>query len=183
MRRYLIVVPVVLFVFLSACGNEGLTEPQLIQTLTARAWTPTITLTPPVRNGLNIVNLLNSPLPEDGTLKKMYELEETIGARYQVVDAIFTENNTVFRVNVFCQCATKARCCSPERIFVILMRKMDFYRDRILVEVPGTVREINVHCMDHGSQLGVMAASWPDVREFLYGNLNGYQFGSRVWQE
>ena len=113
----------------------------------------------------------------------MEQLENTIGARYLVVDVEFTgENNVaeVFKVYVHCECATTTECCNSERMFALTIREMEVYATSILGHVPGTVKYFSVVCRDHGEQFAVYSASWTDVKSFLSREINGLQFGSRV---
>jgi hypothetical protein len=192
MRRSFVVVPLILFVLLIACVPEPGVTPlmgtSVALTQTASVITPSITYTPSNIYTLSIVNLLNSPLPEDGMLKRIEELENTIGAQYPVVDVKFPEINgvRVFQIEVHCQCAASVKCCNIERMFVEIMRKMQVYRDPIISnvsQVPGVVSEMRVYCKDHGEQLGIMTASWQDVKDFLNENISGSQLGSRVLRE
>jgi hypothetical protein len=185
-RSLLIVVPFILLMLLNACAsNAGAIPneqwPVVWQALTATAATQTFTPTAYYISP-EIVRLLNSSLPEDGYLRKVEELEFTMGASYQVVDVNFVEENhvTVFQVKVHCLCAAKVDCCSPERMFVGVMRSMEVYGNSIVQYVPASVKEMHVYCLDHGTQLAIMTAKWLDVTDYLNGRITASQFGSRV---
>lgn len=194
MKRALPIIPFVLFVFLNACvpSSVPFVSPEIgtavALTQTAIAWTETAV--PPTSrfDSLSIINALNASLPEDTYLRNVQELENAMGARYDIVDArIVQENNLpdrIFEVEVSCFCNARTNnCCSPERTFAIVMRRMEYFRDSILWIIPDTVVELNVYCMDHDNRHGIISASWVDVEDYLYGRINGKQFGNRVWPE
>jgi hypothetical protein len=54
--------------------------------------------------------------------------------------------------------------------------------DKIVEQVPGSVSELKVVCFDNGLNIAVMGAAWQDVRAYLQTEINGYQFGSRVYR-
>lgn len=192
MKRALPAVPLVLFIILNACSN-GSAIPTvyriaLEQTFTAESWTPIPTSTASWFNSLSVVNTLNASLPEDSFLRNAQDLEYEIGARYDIVDArLMSENNLpnrIFEVEVNCFCNARSRnCCSPERTFAIVMRRMEYYRDSILWMIPGTVAELRVYCMDHDDQVGILSADWSHVLDYLHGRIGAKQFGNRVRSE
>jgi hypothetical protein len=190
MKRALPIVPLVFFfLFVNACGIPPDQLPNILnQTLIATSWTPTFTPTASRFNSLLFVNTLSTPLPEDYELKNAQELEYEIGAEYDIVDAeLMHENNLpnqVLEVRVNCFCHADSRdCCSPERTFVIVMRRMEEFRDSILWMVPDTVAELRVYCMDHDNRVGTLEADWADVLNYLSGRISAKQFGIRVRSE
>jgi hypothetical protein len=109
-----------------------------------------------------------------------------LDADYQVQDVFFVPapNNSsalVFRVDVRCQCSTSTQCCVPQRMFVITVQALKKRADKILKEVPDNVSELKVVCFNDGLRIAVVAALWPDAKAYLSDQLNGYQFGSRVY--
>lgn len=184
MKRLLPIAPVFLFILLNACGNtpaeispaEGTA---VAQTQTATMWTPTITHTPDP-NESKIVEWLNEGLSGADPLEKILD------ASYQIQDVWFpiTSSNsyTIFQVDIRCQCATNTQCCVPERMFVVTMYAMKNRADKIIEQVPGNINEIKVVCINNGSRIAVMAASWTDVKGYLLDQINGYQLGSRVYR-
>ncbi len=52
--------------------------------------------------------------------------------------------------------------------------------DKIIEQVPLTVSWMKVICYDHMNQFAIVSASWADVKSYLQGQINGYQFGARV---
>lgn len=183
MKRVLFVFPIVLFILLNACaGDVTVIAPPVgtavAETQTASIWTPTISPTPDP-NESKIVEWLNAELSNADSL------EQTIDARYQVVDVSFPAINglaSVIRVDVRCECAMNGQCCMPERMFVVTIGSFKKRADKILEQVPGTVNELKVVCYDHVTQVGVMSASWMDVKSYFLEQLNGYQLGSRVYR-
>jgi len=183
MKRVLFVVPIVLLILLNACiGDVTAIAPPVGtavgETQTASVWTPTISPTPDP-NESKIVEWLNAELSNADAL------EQTLDARYQVVDVSFPVVNglaSVIRMDVRCECATNGQCCTPERTFVVTVGSLKKRSEKILEQVPGTVNELRVVCYDHLTQVGVMSASWMDVKSYLLEQLNGYQLGSRVYR-
>jgi hypothetical protein len=183
LKRVLFFVPVFLFILLNACaGNVSAVAPPVGtavgETQTASVWTPTISPTPDP-NESRIVEWLNEELSNADAL------EQTLDARYQVVDVSFPAVNglaSVIRLDVRCECAMNGQCCMPERMFVVTIGSFKKRADQILEQVPGTVNELKVVCYDHVTQVGVMSASWMDVRSYFLEQLNGYQLGSRVYR-
>ena len=184
MKRFLSIVPVLLFIFLNACAtNVSAIAPSVGtavgQTQTASIWTPTVTSTPDP-NESKIVDWLNAELSSADELEKM------VDATYQAQDVWFTagSNNSslVFRVDIRCQCSLDAQCCVPARIFVTTMLVMKKRAEKVLKEVPSNVSEVKVVGFTNGVRIGVMAALWKDARDYLLDQINGSQFGSRVYR-
>jgi hypothetical protein len=146
------------------------------ETQTAMVWTPTISPTPDP-NESKIVEWLNAELLNADPL------EQTLDAKYQVLDASFPMGNgfsPVFRIDLRCECATNMRCCLPERMFVVTITAMKRRAEKVMEQVPGNTLELQVVCYDHGTYLGVMGAWWVDVKGYLGDQINGFQLGSRV---
>ncbi len=183
MKRVLFVVPIVLLVIVNACASNGsLVAPPLGtavgETQTASVWTATVSPTPDP-NESKIVEWLNAELSTADAL------EQTVDAKYQVVDVSFPAVNglvTAIRVDVRCECAMGGQCCIPERTFVVAITSLKKRAEKILEQVPGTVSELKVVCYDHLTQVGVMSASWMDVKGYFLEQINGYQLGSRVYR-
>jgi hypothetical protein len=149
----------------------------VIQTLTAMVWTPppTSTFNP---NIPNMISTLNADLSVTNPL------EWTLDAEYRVDNVSFStapnSSALVFRVDVRCDCRNGEQCCHPERTFVAVMGAMKRNSISVLAYVPGEVGYLLVVCSDPRMSLGAMSATWQDVRDYLVGNLTGYQFGVRV---
>jgi len=179
-KRPVLILMLTGLIWLAACGND-LTPDQLtmaVQTLTAAAYTPTATSTPDPDESA-IVILLNRGLAETTD-----PLSQTIDARYQVVDASFPTNadgtpNT-FRIDVRCECASAASCCTLERTFVVVTDAMKVDAAKIARQAPNTVTSLQVACFDHATQTGMMIASWDDMVAYFTSSINGFQLGARV---
>ena len=183
MKRVLFVVPIILLVILNACATDvsAVAPPvgtAVGETQTAAVWTPTISPTPDP-NESKIVEWLNAELSNADAL------EQTVDAKYQVVDVSFPAVNgtaTTIRVDVRCECARNGQCCIPERTFVVTVASLKKRADKILEQVPGTVSELQVVCYDHLTEVGAISVSWADARGYLLEQINGYQLGSRVYR-
>lgn len=184
MRRFLFMIPLLLFPLLHACVNPPPGVSPVIgtavgETQTAAVWTPTITSTPDP-NESKIVEWLNAEL------SSVDALEQILDASYQVQDVLFppaaSGSSIVFRVDIRCQCAVNTQCCVPERAFVTTLSAMKNRADKIVVQVPGNVSELKVVCFNNGQYIAVVAALWQDVKSYLLKEINGYQFGSRVYR-
>lgn len=183
MKRFLIAILFV-FILLNACGIPATGVPPVLgtavgSTQTAAIWTPTITSTPDP-NESKIVEWLNEELAG------VDALEQILDASYQVQDVIFppapSGSSIVFRMDIRCQCAVNTQCCVPERIFVTALSAMKNRADKIVEQVPPNVSELKVVCFNNGVNLAVIGAAWQDVRGYLLKEINGYQFGSRVYR-
>lgn len=183
MKRVVFVIPIVLLMILNACASDvsAVAPPvgtAVGETQTASVWTPTISPTPDP-NESKIVEWLNAELSQADAL------EQTVDAKYQVVDVSFPAVNgaaTTIRVDVRCECAMNGQCCVPERTFVVTVGSLKKRADKILEQVPGTVIELKVVCYDHLTQVGAMSAAWADVKGYLLEQINGFQLGSRVYR-
>ena len=184
MKRFLFAIPFVFFILLQACGNTPPGVPPVVgtavgETQTAAIWTPTITATPDP-NESKIVEWLNAELSSEDAL------EQILDASYQVQDVLFppasSGSSIIFRVDVRCQCAVNTQCCVPERIFVAALSAMKNRADKIMEQVPSNVSELKVVCFNNGLNIAVEAALWQDAKSYLLKEINGYQFGSRVYR-
>ncbi len=184
MKRLLLVLPLVLFLFLlNACGNYPIGGPSpadgtaVIKTLTATMWTvaPSATAAP---DQVKIVGWLNDEL------SNMDSLEQALDAKYRVFDVSFPVGSNglaaTMRIDIRCDCSTYGQCCFPERMFVAAINSMKKHDDKIIEQVPQTVSDMRVYCFDHMTPITVLSASWSDVKSYLKGQINADQFGSRV---
>jgi hypothetical protein len=182
MKRFLPPIPVILLIFLYACGNATpstvTTEmgTAVAQTQTATVWTPTPTPTPDPDEA-KIVEWLNASL--SGT----DPLERTVDAHYQVNDVSFTMDiflPVIFQVDMRCECAMNPRCCVPERMFVVFMNAMKEQQEKVIRQVPVNTVQLRLNCYDHQIYIGTMVISWPDAEKYTKGDIVGYQLGARV---
>jgi hypothetical protein len=187
MKRSLVLVPIILLVILNACGDPNSLPPnfngaqwtEVAARQTALGWTPTISPTPNP-NESEIVRWMNvQPANPDGN----EVLEETIGPIYMVFGVTFPASfgiQDVFEVDVNCVCTRNTKCCSPDRMFVITMMKMQPFRDQIMAEVPSSVSWFKLMAFDHYVQIAEVDAPWSSVRGFLSNDITGYELGSQV---
>lgn len=177
--------PFMLIFFLIACSPD-ISDPQIqqavLQTLTATAWTPTPSATPQP-NTSGIVDILNN------TVIGSDPLEETIDARFSVLDSqvLLDESSkqaVTLQIDVDCEWIF-SDSCTPEESFVVLMRAFranDKIFKKICDDIPSTVSSLHVVAFDRMLRRGMLAASWEDVMEYVAGQINGNQFGSRTAQ-
>ena len=185
MKRILPIFPALLLLLINACGEvpPEISPPMwtvVVQTQTAIMWTPTPTSTPDP-NESNIVMFINEEL------SKADPLEQTMDAKYHVVDVSFpltVNGSTVYRIDVRCECPLNTQCCIPERIFVVTTNAMKSSGDKekIIKQMPGNVSEMKIACYDHTILVGVLAVRWSDVKDYLQEKINGYQLGARTYR-
>ena len=114
-------------------------------------------------------------------------LEETIDARFSVLNSqvLFDESTKqaiTLQIEVDCEWIFSDGC-TPEESFVVLMRgfrENDKIFKKICDDIPSTIRSLHVVTFDRMLRRGMLAASWDDVMEYVGGQINGNQFGSRT---
>jgi hypothetical protein len=188
MKRYLIIIPILLFIFLDACNNNSEISPAMstavVQTITAAIVTPTVTYTPMYITALSQISLdLNTAIESAEVSSKFDQLEHTIGSTYQVTDVNLVPNDTTpssLELVVDCTCALNTNCCTPNRAFAITMAAMYAYQSDIEYQVPGTVNKLVVICLHDNSSVGSFSVSWYAVMNFLSDPANGYQLKSEL---
>jgi hypothetical protein len=181
-KRLLPLLPLILLI---ACV-PNLSDPQLqrevLQTLTATAWTPTPTATPEP-NTSGVVEVLNSAMFDSDPL------EETIDARFSVLDSHVLldksmQRSQTLQIDVDCEWIF-SDSCTPEGSFVALMRAFRansrVFKD-ICDDIPSTIRILQVVTFDRMARRGTLGAAWQDVTAYVTGQINGTQFGSRIGQ-
>jgi hypothetical protein len=199
MKRFLILVPIILLIILNSCdtgGGKNVPTPTydwyaISQAGTATNMPPLLpTVTPNAQQILYA--LISSDLLSGGpdfykTLEaKSAELEGSVGADYQITDARYTlqKDILVFQIFVRCSCATGKPCCNIEHMFVQTMEKLYLVNTlspyTIQTMVPGEVQEMEVVCSYQKKNIGTISAKWSDVQSFLRGDINGTQFGNLV---
>lgn len=168
----------VILLALVACVASDLSTAQMasaVQTLTATVLPPTPTPDP---DESTIVLLLNHGIEQTAD-----PLSQTVDARYQVIDVNFpldiNNEASTFLVNVRCECVNGS-CCTAERTFVVFVSAMQSVADKIARQIPGSVTNMQVVCLDHTSSLGIVLVSWNDMADYLTGKINGFQLGGRV---
>jgi hypothetical protein len=186
MKRFLIVIPVVLFIILAACGSDNTVNPDVgtmvAQTQTAKMVTATPTTTH-VPSQAAIVNALN------GALRGADPLEEGFDARFNIIDIVFEVNgNPPFTdkiiIHIECEYVYK-QTCTAERSFVVLMHvfQKEGVRNKVIEQIPETIKTVQVKVFDNRnnrSQIGVVEALWQDVLAYGKGEITGDQLAVRA---
>ncbi len=184
-KRALPFFPLLAIVAMGACTqipDTGISSRQvtaLFQTMTATMWTPTPSPTPRP-NTMTIINVLN------GIIIDSDPLEETIDAKFNVVDVRFPVDGSgqvlVMQIDVECEWIF-ADSCTPESSFVHLMDGLaadEKVASKVVGQVPATVQSVEVTTFNHMSANGRILARWDDVREFATHKINGNQLGARI---
>jgi hypothetical protein len=181
MKRLLLFIPILLLLFLNACGDGLAAMPApvqitaLWQTETAKAWTaiPTTTFNPYVPT---MISWLNTDLFNTNALGS------TMDANYSVTDITIRNHSPMtFRINVNCTCRNDSDCCIPERTFVMILESLRRNSGVALQQIPQDVSQMMVVCSnERNAQIGAILVSWQAVREYLLGHLTGYELGVQV---
>lgn len=187
MKQFFAVIPIVLFVFLGACGvpsneiSSGVGT-SVAQTQTATMWTPTpVTPSPTiVPNQAVIVDSFN------GVMRGPDSLRDAIDAKFFVIDVGFDQTGNppaidTIRVSVECEWIFKPTC-TAERAFVVFVHAFENekVRKRIIEQVPSTIQFVRVTAFDHMVQMGIIETRWQDMLAFVNGEITGDQLASRV---
>jgi hypothetical protein len=180
MKRFLIAIPVVLFILLNACGVDETAATQTAVLTSTFTPTPFYVGTIPV-----IFKELNQAMEYMEGKNKFSQFEHITGAGYQITYVEIREEDNVaavFQVNVRCECTENDVCCSSVRTFLVILMAMDepIYRENIISMVPQTVRNMEIQCFDHANQTDVITVPWADVQAFLRNNIDGYQLAAKV---
>ena len=180
LRRLLPFIPLILLVACLPDASDPELQHAVIQTLTATVLTPTPSATPEP-NTPGIVDILNN------AMRGADPLEETIDARFSVIDAHVildrvTHQATTLRIHADCEWIFTDGC-TPEQTFVVLMRALrvnDKVIKKIGDDIPSTISTLQVVTFDRMAQRGMLGVSWSDIVEYAVGRINGNQLGSRV---
>lgn len=187
MKRILPMVPMCLFVFLSACGDVTVTVSDEVgtavaQTQTATMWTPT-PVTPsatPVPNPLVILDALN------GALRGADRLGEAMDAKLYVTDVGFDANGNppltiTLRISVECEWVMHPSC-TTERAFVEVIHALEKegIRKKIVEHMPASIEFIQVVAFDHFNQSGTLIVRWQDVLSYVEGKISPEQLAAYV---
>ncbi|MEW6027977.1 MAG: hypothetical protein AB1554_00685 [Chloroflexota bacterium] len=187
MRRLFPIIPVFLFVFLSACADITVTPPSTwwtdaMGTLTATLWTPT-PVTPsatPVPNPLVVLDALNS------VLRGADPLGEAMDAKLYVTDVGFDANGNppviiTLRISVECEWVMHPSC-TTERAFVQVIHALEKegVRKKIVEHMPASVEFIQVVAFDHFNQSGTLIVRWQDVLAYIDGKISPEQLAAYV---
>ncbi len=187
MRRIFPMIPVFLFVFLSACAEITITPPSTwwtsaVESLTATMWTAT-PVTPsatPVPNPLVILDALN------GALRGVDPLGEVMDAKFYVADVGFDANGNppliiTLRISVECEWIMHPSC-TTERAFVEVVHvfEKEGVRKKIVAHMPASIEFIQVVAFDHFNQNGTLIVRWQDVLAYIEGKLSPEQLAAYV---
>jgi hypothetical protein len=185
LKRFLLIIPVILFILLNACGSPTVTPEQgtaTAQAQTASMGTATLAPTADVLSSL-IFSELNREIESLETSTKFSQLEHIHGASYQVTGVSFPvrrDGTLIFHVQTRCECAENAQCCSPTHTLVVTMMVMDDIQGTLVTQIPPTVTVLEVWCYDHANLTEVMSVPWGDVKNFFLGYIDGFQLESKV---
>jgi hypothetical protein len=186
LKRVLTFLPLIFFL---ACVPPTSTElpsayqTGVVQTLTAKMWTPTFTAPAAtlVPDTSKIVEILNNAMVGSDPLA------ETVEAKFSVTDArIVYEPSTnlavILLINVECE-SIYTNNCTLEGTFVALMHAFianEKIIGKISEQVPVTVHSLQMAALNHMAQTGMVTANWNDVVDFANGKINGSQLGTRI---
>jgi len=187
MKRFLMIVPIVLFIFLNACGiSSNPVSPDVgtfvAQTQTATMWTATPVLPSPtlIPKESVIVDTLNS------ALRGVDPLDEAIDAKFFISDLGFDTGGNPpvivkMRIHIECEWILHPTC-TPERGFVNFMHvfEMKDVRKKIIEQIPATVESVQIESYDHMVQIGSLSIGWQDMMAFVDGDITGDQLAARV---
>jgi hypothetical protein len=160
-RSLIIVVPLLLLAILNACSaNMGALPAYSNDQWTAIARTQQVMARP---ESEKIKFWLNSvPYNDD----KFTSLEKELVGYYDVTNVGFPKD-TYFEIYLNCQCASGSSCCDPERMFLIALQKINRSQSQILAEVPDTVQDFDVVCLNNTAAFAAVYAPWDKVKTFL----------------
>lgn len=183
MKRALPFLPLIVLIACSPDIADPQVQAAVINSLTATVWTPT-PVTPtatPRPDTAKIVDILN------GVIVGADPLGETIQAKYSVIDAQVildapTGQTLLLQIHLDCQWIY-SDSCTPESTFVVLMYALSEHEKvmgRIQDQLPPTVETLEVVTFERMVQTGVIHVAWGDAWDFVEGNINGNQLGSRM---
>jgi hypothetical protein len=185
MKRFLIIIPILLFIALAACDSgtpsNDSQATSVIKSLTATMWTATPNTPTPTTlpNQAIIINALNA------VLRGSDPLGEALDTKFFVTDIGFSvEGNPPttkkMLISVECEWVFKPSC-TAERTFVVLMHafEKDEARKKVVDQVPATLETVQVRASYHMGQLGMMEIKWKDLLQFGNGEITGDQLAVR----
>jgi hypothetical protein len=159
-RSLIIIVPLLLLAILNACSSNGALPPYSNEQWTAIASTQQVMARP---ESEKIKFWLNSvPYNDD----KFTALEKELIGYYDVTNVGFPKE-TYFEIFLNCTCDSGSNCCDPERMFMIALQKISRSQHQILAEVPDTVLDFDVVCLNNTLPFAAVYAPWNMVKTFL----------------
>lgn len=188
MKRFYIVIPLILLILLNACGSPGMPPEGGIYV----TYTPTIQPDAMYAYESSIIfSYLNNQIESKEFTTEFDRLEHIIGANYQVVNVSFPLNpnngTLLFHVETRCECNLNSGCCSPTRTFIVTLMAMDenpnqYVNDPIITMVPQPVNYLEVWTYDHMERNDEIYVPWTEVQRFLRGEIKGFELASQVRQ-
>jgi hypothetical protein len=176
MKRRLFTVLSFLLALICACNiSSGALPKYSNEQWTAIAQTQQVMAIPGtdrIRNWLNA-----SPLDYD----RIDSLEEDLVGRYDVTSVAFP-NPYYLELGVECECVTGVECCSPGRVFVSTMQRMQPFRDQILAELSPSVRYLDLVVYENHKPSVALYAPWDKVKKYLSREISGYELAGSVRQ-
>jgi hypothetical protein len=183
MKRLLLFIPIAFLFLVNSCvladtpsGVPNDMGTAVANTQTATVWTvaPTQTFNP---NISFMVNWLNVRL-----MSPTNALASTLDAKYSVTEITVRNHSPMtYRIDVTCICMNEADCCIPERTFVVILESLKTNTSEPFSRIPPDVSQVMVVCFNQrNTQIGAISVSWQSVREYLLGNLTGYELGVQV---
>jgi hypothetical protein len=158
-RSLVIIIPLLLLVLLNACDTDRL-PPFSPTQWAAIAQTQQVMSRP---ESEKIMFWLNSvPYNDD----KFTALEKEMIGYYDVTNVGFPKE-TYFEIFLNCKCDSGSDCCDPERMFLITLQKISRSQYQILAEVPETVLDFDVVCLNNNRPFAAVYAPWNMVKTFL----------------
>ncbi len=185
MKRFLLVIPVILLIFINACIGLGPTGGTVTPT-----WTPTLIFSP-TEDTLSpaIFSELNMAIEGMVTSEPLNELEHIAGPSYQVVsvDVLPTDRiPTTLQISVRCECAENGQCCNTARTFaatIVTLRNIYLSGNINEDKTPyATLNILEVWCFDHATRTGVVSVPWTDVVRFFQHDIDGFELWANVTQ-
>ena len=160
-RSLIIVIPLLFLVLLNACDTSNLPP------FSPSQWAA-IELTQQVMSrpdSEKIKGWLNTPIDYD----KFDTLEKELIGYYDVTGVGFPKD-TFFEIYLNCTCDSGSACCDPKRMFLITLLRINQSGGQILAEVPDTIQEMDVVCLNNTVAFAAVYVPWEKVKVFLTTN-------------
>jgi len=182
---------VVCVILLNSCGDviipvTGISTEigtHVAETQTATMWTatPVTPTSTPVPDPKKIIEIFNS------FIRGHNPLGEAIDAKFYVTEVTFEESvnpaaKTVLWITIECEYLQHSSC-TAERALVEILETLQHEktRNKILEQVPATVRTLKVSALDRMQLIGIINIPWPDAIAFAEGRLLPEQLIGRIY--
>jgi hypothetical protein len=155
---------------------------KVAETQTASMWTatPTTPTATPVPDQVKIIESLNN------FIRGHNPLSEAIDAKFYVTDVTFEETinppvKTSLWITVECEYLYHSSC-TAERAFVVVLEALQHEktRNKLMEQVPSTVRNLKVFALERMHLIGVIDIPWSDAIAFAEGRLLPEQLAGRI---